>query len=68
MDLVIEIDLTERVLTRPREGTPGALNLVHVAEPPSVLLHTPAWPRAAATRPGCQRRRPTRALVLLARR
>ena len=35
-------DLTERVLARPREGTPGGLNLVHAAEPPNVLLHTPA--------------------------
>ncbi len=32
MDLVLEIDLTERVLARPREGTPGGLNLVHISE------------------------------------
>lgn len=42
MDLVIEIDLSERVLARPREGVPGGLNLVHVAEPPSVLLQGPS--------------------------
>ncbi|MBS0501110.1 MAG: phage tail protein [Proteobacteria bacterium] len=35
MDLVIEIDLSEDVLARPREGgPPGALNLIHKDEPP----------------------------------
>lgn len=33
IDLSIEIDLTERVLVRPREGTPGGLNVIHVGEP-----------------------------------
>lgn len=42
MDLVIELDLTERVLARPRPEQPGALNLVHVAEPAHISLHTPA--------------------------
>ena len=32
--LSIEIDLTERVLVRPREGTAGGLNVIHVPEPP----------------------------------
>ena len=34
IDLSIEVDLTERVLVRPREGTPGGLNVIHVPEPP----------------------------------
>lgn len=34
IDLSIEIDITERVLVRPREGTPGGLNAIHVPEPP----------------------------------
>ena len=34
IDLSLEIDLTERVLVRPREGTPGGLNVIHVPEPP----------------------------------
>lgn len=34
IDLSIEIDLTERVLVRPRQGTPGGLNVIHVGEPP----------------------------------
>lgn len=34
IDLSIEMDLTERVLVRPREGTPGGLNVIHVPEPP----------------------------------
>ena len=35
IDLSIEIDLTERVLVRPRpDAPPGALNLFHVPEPP----------------------------------
>ena len=34
IDLAIEIDLTERVLVRPREGTPSGLNVIHVGEPP----------------------------------
>ena len=42
MDLVIELDLTERVLARPRPEQTGALNLVHVAEPAHISLHTPA--------------------------
>ena len=34
VDLALEIDLTEAVLARPREGQPGALNLIHKPEPP----------------------------------
>ena len=30
-------DLTEAVLARPRDGTPGALNLIHKPEPPGPL-------------------------------
>lgn len=41
MDLVIELDLTERVITRPRQGLPGAMDLHHVGEPAHVLLHSP---------------------------
>lgn len=42
MDLVIDLDLTERVLARPRPEQPGALNLVHVPEPAHISLYTPA--------------------------
>ena len=34
IDLSIEVDITERVLVRPREGTAGGLNVIHVPEPP----------------------------------
>ena len=34
IDLSIEVDITERVLVRPREGTDGGLNVIHVPEPP----------------------------------
>lgn len=37
VDIAFEIDLTEAVLARPRQGTPGALNLIHKPEPPSPL-------------------------------
>lgn len=38
MDMVIELDLTERVLARPREGEPGALELHHLDDeiPPHI--------------------------------
>lgn len=37
VDLSIEMDLTERVLVRPRDGAgPGALNLIHPPEPAHV--------------------------------
>lgn len=42
MDLVLELDLSERVLARVRPGQPGALNLVHVDEPAHISRHTPA--------------------------
>lgn len=41
LDLAIDLDLTERVVCRPREGVPGGLNLHHVPEPPDVLLVSP---------------------------
>lgn len=42
IDLAIEMDLTERVLARPREGGPdGALDLIHLPEPEHV-----GWNRA----------------------
>ena len=37
VDIALEIDLTEAVLARPRDGTPGALNLIHKPEPPGPL-------------------------------
>ena len=38
MDLQIDLDLTESVLSRPRvDGPPGALNLIHKKEPPPQL-------------------------------
>lgn len=37
VDLALDIDLTEAVLARPREGAPGALNLIHKPEPPGPL-------------------------------
>lgn len=37
IDIAIEMDLTERVLARPRDGAgPGALNLIHPPEPANV--------------------------------
>lgn len=41
LDLAIDLDLTERVICRPRDGVPGGLNLIHAMEPPSILLVTP---------------------------
>lgn len=46
MDLQIELDLTEAVLSRPRpNGPPGALNLIHKPEPPPTLtiLQAERW-------------------------
>ncbi len=46
VDLQIDLELTERVLARPREGGPhGALNLVHAKEPPNALtiLQAERW-------------------------
>lgn len=45
VDLQIEVDLTERVLVRPREGTPSGLNVHHVGEPPhpSQILQREHW-------------------------
>lgn len=45
VDLRIEIDLSEAVLARPREGVPGALNLIHKPEPPDPLaiLQAEEW-------------------------
>lgn len=40
VDLSVEIDLTERVLVRPRANQPGAYDITHVPEP----AH-PAWPQ-----------------------
>lgn len=34
IDLSIEVDITERVLVRPRDRAPGGLNVIHVPEPP----------------------------------
>jgi len=44
-DVLIEIDLTESVLARPRPDTPGALNLIHPPEPPHPLaiLQAEEW-------------------------
>lgn len=39
MDMVIDLDLTERVLARPRDGVPGALDLHHLDDTPP--LHMP---------------------------
>lgn len=39
MDLVIDLDLTERVLCRPREGVEGGLDLHHLNDTPP--LHLP---------------------------
>jgi len=35
--LAIEIDLVEAVLARPREGSPGAFDLIYKPEPPGQL-------------------------------
>ncbi|MCW5320544.1 phage tail protein [Verminephrobacter aporrectodeae subsp. tuberculatae] len=40
VDLSVEIDLTERVLVRPRTKQAGAYDITHVGEPPH-----PAWPQ-----------------------
>ena len=40
VDLSIELDLTERVLVKPRASQPGAYDIRHVGEP----AH-PAWPQ-----------------------
>lgn len=51
MDLQIDLDLTEAVLSRPRPGGPaGALNLIHKEEPPPPLAilqaeHWEVWLR-----------------------
>lgn len=37
VDLRLEIELSEAVLARPREGASGALNLIHKPEPPGLL-------------------------------
>lgn len=38
MDLVIDLDLTERVLCRPRKGVEGALDLHHIDDAPPLYL------------------------------
>lgn len=45
VDIALEIDLTEAVLARPRDGPPGALNLIHKPEPPGPLdiLQNERW-------------------------
>lgn len=46
VDLQIDLELTEAVLSRPRPGGPaGALNLIHKAEPPGPLaiLQAAQW-------------------------
>lgn len=46
VDLAIELDLTERVLVRPRANAPaGALDAIHVPEPPPVgaVLQAERW-------------------------
>jgi len=51
VDLQIDLELSERVLARPRDGgPPGALNLVHLKEPPPALAilqaeHWEVWLR-----------------------
>ena len=40
VDLSLEVDLTERVLVKPRPDQPGAYDIRHVGEPPH-----PAWPQ-----------------------
>ncbi|QXZ10276.1 phage tail protein [Comamonas sp. Y33R10-2] len=39
MDFVLDLELTERVLCRPIEGTPGQVNLTHVDDQPPDHLH-----------------------------
>ena len=46
VDLAIELDLTERVLVRPRANAPeGALDAIHVPEPPpaGAVLQAERW-------------------------
>lgn len=46
MDLQIDLELTEAVLSRPRPGGPsGALNLIHKTEPPppQAILQAEHW-------------------------
>lgn len=40
MDLSIELDLTERVVARPRSGAPGALELQHLSDAPPLAMPT----------------------------
>lgn len=45
VDLQFELQLSEAVLARPREGVPGGLNLIHKDEPlpPYVILKAEHW-------------------------
>lgn len=45
VDMVIELDLTERVVVRPRDDVPGGLNVIHHAEPthPAVVPREERW-------------------------
>ncbi len=45
VDLAIEIDLTENVMTRPRPGVDGGFDVVHKADPihPAVQPFAEAW-------------------------